>query len=91
RGEKLSEVVKQPQYQPLGVEKQVAILYAATKGALDDVPTNTVKEWESGFYRFLEAERPAILTELAETKSLTDELEAALDEAIETYRKTFLA
>ena len=54
RGEKLSEVVKQPQYQPLGVEKQVAILYAATKGALDDIPSPRVKEWESGFYRFLE-------------------------------------
>ena len=46
RGEKLSEVVKQPQYQPLGVEKQVAILYAATKGALDDIPSNRVKDWE---------------------------------------------
>jgi F-type H+-transporting ATPase subunit alpha len=91
RGEKLSEVVKQPQYQPLGVEKQVAILYAATKGALDDVPTNKVKEWEIGFYRYLETERPDILTELAETKTLTDKLSAAFDEAIETYRKTFLA
>ena len=91
RGEKLSEVVKQPQYQPLGVEKQVAILYAATKGALDEVPSNKVKDWEIGLYRFLETERPAILTELAETKTLTDELAAAFDEAIETYRKTFLA
>ena len=68
RGEKLSEVVKQPQYQPLGVEKQVAILYAATTGALDDVPTPRVREWEAGFYRFLEGERPKILTELAETE-----------------------
>ncbi len=91
RGEKLSEVVKQPQYQPLGVEKQVAILYAATKGALDDVPTNQVKEWEIGFYRYLETERPDILKELDETMTLTDELAAAFDEAIETYRKTFQA
>jgi F-type H+/Na+-transporting ATPase subunit alpha len=91
RGEKLSEVVKQPQYQPLGVEKQVAILYAATTGALDDIPTPRVKEWEIGFYRYLETERPKILTELAETKTLTDELAAAFDEAIADYRKTFLA
>ena len=91
RGEKLSEVVKQPQYQPLGVEKQVAILYAATKGALDDIPTPRVKEWETGFYRYLETEQPAILTELAETKTLTDELAAAFDEAIADYRQTFLA
>ena len=91
RGEKLSEVVKQPQYQPLGVEKQVAILYAATKGALDDIPSPRVREWESGFYRYLEAEKPAILTELAETKTLTDELSAAFDSAIADYRQNFLA
>ena len=91
RGEKLSEVVKQPQYQPLGVEKQVAILYAATKGALDDIPSPRVREWESGFYRYLEAEKPAILTELAETKTLTDELSAAFDAAIADYRQNFLA
>ena len=91
RGEKLSEVVKQPQYQPLGVEKQVAILYAATKGALDDIPSPRVKEWESGFYRYLESERPAILTELAETKTLTDELAEAFDGAIAAYRENFLA
>ena len=91
RGEKLSEVVKQPQYQPLGVEKQVAILYAATTGALDDIPTPRVKEWETGFYRFLETERPKILTELADTRNLTDELAAAFDEAIAEYRKNFLA
>ena len=64
RGEKLSEVVKQPQYQPLPVEKQVAILYAATTGRLDDVPTPKVREFETQFYRFLETERPAILKEL---------------------------
>ncbi len=91
RGEKLSEVVKQPQYQPLGVEKQVAILYAATKGALDDVPTGRVKEWETGFYRYLETERPKILTELAATKTMSDELAAAFDEAIAAYRQNFLA
>ena len=61
RGEKLSEIVKQPQYQPLPVEKQVAILVAATTGKLDDVPTPRVKEFEIGLYRFLETERPQIL------------------------------
>ncbi len=91
RGEKLSEVVKQPQYQPLGVEKQVAILYAATKGALDDIPSNRVKDWETGFYRFLETERPAILTELAASRTMTDELAAAFDEAIAAHRQNFLA
>ena len=73
RGEKLSEIVKQPQYQPLPVEKQVAILVAATSGKLDDVPTAKVKDFETGLYRFLETERPQILDELGKTKALTDE------------------
>jgi F-type H+/Na+-transporting ATPase subunit alpha len=86
RGEKLSEVIKQPQYQPLPVEKQVAILFAATTGKLDDVPTSRVKEFETGLYRFLESERPEILKELGKTKNLTDELSASLTEAIEAFR-----
>jgi F-type H+-transporting ATPase subunit alpha len=91
RGEKLSEVIKQPQFQPLPVEKQVAILFAATKGKLDDVPTPRVKEFETQFYRFLETERPTILEELGRTRTLTDELSTALDEALETFRQGFLA
>jgi F-type H+-transporting ATPase subunit alpha len=91
RGEKLSEVIKQPQYQPLPVEKMVAILAVASKGQLDDIPTPRVKEFEAGLYRFLETERPAILTELAEKKALSDELAAALDEAVDAFRQSFLA
>jgi F-type H+-transporting ATPase subunit alpha len=91
RGEKLSEVIKQPQYQPLPVEKQVAILYSATTGKLDDVPTPRVKEFETQFYRFLETERPNILEELGQTKALSDELSKGLDEAIDAFRTQFLA
>jgi F-type H+-transporting ATPase subunit alpha len=91
RGEKLSEITKQPQYQPLPVEKQVAILYAATTGKLDDVPTPRVRDFETQFYRFLETERPAILTTLAETKALSDELAKDLDEALTAFRESFLA
>src|SRR5664280_1308489 len=78
RGEKLSEIVKQPQYQPLPVEKQVAILYVATKGQLDDIPTPRVKDFESGFYRFLEAEKPEALEKLGRTKALDDEITKGL-------------
>jgi F-type H+-transporting ATPase subunit alpha len=91
RGEKLSEVIKQPQYEPLPVEKQVAILYAATKGQLDDIPTPRVKEFESGFYRFLETEHPDILKDLAAGAGMTDEIAAALDEAVAAYRQVFAA
>ncbi|TMC62592.1 MAG: F0F1 ATP synthase subunit alpha [Chloroflexi bacterium] len=86
RGEKLSEVIKQPQYQPLPVEKQVAILYTATTGKLDDVPTPRVKEFETSLYRFLETERGVILKELRDSKALPKELAAKLDEAIEAFR-----
>src|SRR6187402_1239504 len=91
RGEKLSEIVKQPQYQPLPVEKQVAILYVATTGKVDDVPTPRVKEFETQFYRFLETERPKILKELGDTKTLTDELRKSLDQALDDFRESFLA
>jgi F-type H+-transporting ATPase subunit alpha len=91
RGEKLSEIVKQPQYQPLPVEKQVAILYVATKGQLDDIPTPRVKEFEAGFYRFLEAEQPEILEKVGRTKALDDETSTGLDSAVAAYRTTFLA
>src|SRR6187431_3429181 len=91
RGEKLSEIVKQPQYQPLPVEKQVAILYVATTGKLDDVPTPRVRDFETQFYRFLETERPDILKELADKKALSDELKKSLDEGVDEFRKSFLA
>jgi F-type H+/Na+-transporting ATPase subunit alpha len=87
RGEKLSEVIKQPQYEPLPVEKQVVILYAATTGKLDDVPTPRVKEFETQFYRFLETEVAEILQELGGSDAaLTGEISAALDDAIERFR-----
>ena len=91
RGEKLSEIVKQPQYQPLPVERQVAILYVATKGQLDDIPTPRVKEFETGFYRFIEAERPEIFEKLGATKALDDEITTGLDDAVAAFRASFLA
>jgi F-type H+-transporting ATPase subunit alpha len=91
RGEKLSEVIKQPQYQPVPVEKQVAILYIATKGLLDDVPTPRVKDFEQQFYRFLETEHGAVMTKLGDTKVLDDAAAAELESAANDFRKSFLA
>src|SRR5689334_6321677 len=91
RGRRLVEILKQPQYQPMDVEKQVAILYAATTGRLDDVPTPRVKEFENQFYRYLETEHANVLDELGKTKNLTDELAKALDEALVEFRESFLA
>src|SRR5512140_1772742 len=91
RGEKLSEVIKQPQYQPLPVEKQVAILFVATNGLLDDVPTPRVREFEQQFYRFLEAEHGDMLKRLGDTKTLDDDTSAELEKAANDFRQQFLA
>jgi F-type H+-transporting ATPase subunit alpha len=91
RGEKISEVIKQPQYEPLPVEKQVAILYIGTKGLLDDVPTPRVRAFEEGFYRFLESEREKLLAELGKKLELTDEIASGLEEAAKEFKETFLA
>jgi F-type H+-transporting ATPase subunit alpha len=87
RGEKLSEVIKQPQYEPLPVSRQVTILQAATTGKLDDVPTPKVREFESGLYRFIETSHPDIFKTLDEKPDLTDEVTAALTSAIDEFRR----
>src|SRR6187431_1538550 len=74
RGEKISEVLKQPQYEPLAVEKQTAILWVVTNGHLDDVPTARIRDFEQRFYRFLESERPDVLNTLGAKPELTDEV-----------------
>ena len=91
RGEKISEVTKQPQYQPLPVEKQVAILWVVTKGYLDDVPTPRIRDFEQQYYKFLEAERPDVLKTLGAEKKLSDEIVAALTEATKAFKETFAA
>ncbi|HVM29984.1 MAG TPA: F0F1 ATP synthase subunit alpha [Candidatus Limnocylindrales bacterium] len=91
RGEKTSEVLKQPQFEPLSVEKQVAILWVVTNGYLDDVPTPRIREFEQQFYRFLEAERGELLASLGERRELTDEIVDGLREAAESFKQTFSA
>ncbi|MFM7824787.1 MAG: F0F1 ATP synthase subunit alpha, partial [Candidatus Limnocylindrus sp.] len=76
---------------PVALEKQVAILYVASKGKLDDVPTPRVSEFEAGFYIFLERERPKVLSEISTTKVLSDDAATGLDEAVDVFRKGFLA
>jgi F-type H+-transporting ATPase subunit alpha len=91
RGEKMSEVLKQPQYSPLAVEKQVAILWVVTNGFLDDVETSRVRDFETRFYRFLESERPDILTTLAAKPELSDDIVAGLRSAATDFKETFTA
>jgi F-type H+-transporting ATPase subunit alpha len=89
RGEKTSEVLKQPQYEPVPVERQVAILWVVTNGYLDDVPTARLRDFEKRFYNFLESDRPDVLTTLAAKPELTDDIVAKLKDAATTFKQTF--
>ncbi len=89
RGRRLVEVLKQPQYQPLAVEKQVAIVYAATKGFLDAVAVEDVRRYEEDLYRFLESSHPGVLTGIAEKKILDDDLKASVEKALNEFGQRF--
>jgi len=88
RGRALTEVLKQPQFQPLSVEKQVAIIWAATNGHLDEVVPERIAEFEAGFYRFLDSEFSDLLPTIASEKALSDETLAALEKAVTEYKQT---
>ena len=84
-------MLKQPQYEPVPVEKQVAILWVVTNGYLDDVPSGRIRDFEKRFNTFLETERPDVLTTLAEKPELSDEIVAKLKDAAEAFKQTFQA
>jgi F-type H+/Na+-transporting ATPase subunit alpha len=89
RGERLVEILKQPQYQPLSLEKQVLILYAGTKGFLDEFPVGVLTKYEAGVYKFVENRYPQIYTGIAEQKKITDELDELLKKALKEYNDEF--
>jgi len=91
RGRRLVEILKQPQYQPLPVEKQVAIIYAATKGFIDNVAVEDVRRYEEDLYRYLETRHPGVLNGMAEKKQLDDDLKASLESALKEFGQTFTA
>ena len=90
QGERIKEVLKQPQYKPMGVEYQVIILYAATKKYLLDIPTSDITRFEDEFYEFLDTQYPQIPQEIRDTQVISDELEKTLVAAIEEFKKKFL-
>jgi F-type H+-transporting ATPase subunit alpha len=84
-------VLKQPQYQPVPVEKQVAIIFAVTNGFLDDVQVPNIRQWERDFLDYLEAQHPAVLTDLRTKKALDDDLTGRLKGAIAKFKPLFVA
>jgi len=91
RGERLVELLKQPQYRPLSMADQVAVLYAGINRYLDDVPVEKVREWEARFLEFLHDLHPEITESIGSTRELSPEIEEKLKAAIETFNQSFSA
>ena len=89
QGERIKEVLKQPQYQPMAVEDQIMIIYAVTKKYLLDVPVKRIQEFEKGFLEFVKTQYADIPESIRETKQMSEEVESRLVEAIEAFKKNF--
>ena len=89
RGARMVEILKQPQYQPLPMEKQVTILYAGTKGYLDEFPADVLEKYEAGLYTFVEDRYPHIFSELKEKEEISDDLDKTMAEAMNAYGEEF--
>jgi F-type H+-transporting ATPase subunit alpha len=89
RGQRLTEILKQDQYTPIPVEKQVAIIFAGTSGLLDDLEAGSIRAFEQYLYRFLDASNPALLQKIRERKSIDDEIKAELQKVIAEAKERF--
>ena len=89
QGERIREMLKQPQYRPMPVEKQVVIIYAATRKYLLDIPVDRVLEFEDGLFEFIQTKYPEIFEKIKTDKKLSDELDDSLSKAITEFKETF--
>jgi F-type H+-transporting ATPase subunit alpha len=86
RGQRLTEILKQPQYQPMDVEKQVLVIWAATNGYTDDIAVEDVRRFEANLLKFVEGSHPGLLAAIADKKTLTDEIKADLKQVLEDFK-----
>jgi F-type H+/Na+-transporting ATPase subunit alpha len=91
RGKRLSELLKQPQFQPLSWQRQVIILFAGTQGYLDDLPVSDIQAFEEGLYKYFDASQSSVMDELTKKKSLDDDLRNKLHAAMKDYKAGFSA
>ena len=89
RGTRLVEILKQGQYQPLSVERQVIIIYAGTNGFVDHLPESALRKYEAELSRFLENRHPDIYEDIRTKKELTDDLKTRLDAALKEFNESF--
>ncbi len=90
RGKRLVEILKQPQYAPLPVEKQIVIIYAATNGYVDGYPVEALAKYEQELYGFIESKHPEIFAELKEKKAISDEFSAKLNKVLDEFKAVFV-
>src|SRR5512136_1223845 len=88
-GQRLQEILKQPQYQPMPLEEQVVSLFAGTNGYADSVPVTRVKAWQIAMLRALQASHPGLLADIAARKQITPETDAALRQALDSFQRTW--
>ena len=91
RGERLVEILKQPQYQPLPMEKQVTIIYAGANGYLDKLPVDVLADYEQELYNYIESNDPSIFADLKEQEEFTDPIKEKLNKALTSFGETFKA
>src|SRR5690349_3356895 len=89
RGQRLTEILKQGQYQPLPFSKQILIIYAGTQGRLDDMPVDKLREFEKGLYSYVETSNPGVLNAIEEKKTLDDELKASMTKVVKEFKERF--
>ena len=89
RGQRLTEILKQPQYQPMDVEKQVLVIWSATNGYTDDIAIEDIRKFETDLLKFVENSHPGLLADIAEKKSLTDEIKAGLKQVLEDFKHSW--
>ncbi|HVK68241.1 MAG TPA: F0F1 ATP synthase subunit alpha [Polyangium sp.] len=90
RGARMVEILKQGQYVPLSVEKQVLIIYAGINGYIDDLSVESLSQFEEELYKYFESKHSTLLPEIAEKKALDDELKKKINKAIESFKKNFV-
>jgi F-type H+-transporting ATPase subunit alpha len=91
RGERLTELLKQGQYVPLPVEKQVVVIYAGTQGFVDKLPVESLKQFETELFRYIDEKHPELWDEIKQKRELTDDIKKKLDKALKKFAKGFVS
>jgi F-type H+-transporting ATPase subunit alpha len=91
RGQRLTEILKQPQFSPLSTEKQIIIIYAGTNGFLDDLKVEEIHAYETGLYPYLDSAQSSLLKDIVSKKALDDDLKNRIKAALDEYKANFLA